>query len=77
MRALLSIALFLSGCTPYVSYMHLDETPLHNDGMAYDFICGGGEVQKGRFRGDLAACENVRGGTYFRAEGRILLGKIK
>ena len=63
--------LLLCGCTPYVSYMHLDETPLHNDGKAYDFICGGGEVQRWMVSGDLAACKDVRGGTMLKVDVRV------
>ena len=70
----LLILLLLSGCTPFVGYTHLSQPDVSNDG--YDLICGGVELQKGRFRGDAAICENLNyPGTYAKIEGRILLGK--
>jgi len=71
----LLILLLLSGCTPFVGYTHLSQPDVDDDG--FDLICGGVELQKGRFRGDLAICENLarKRGTYAKIEGRILLGK--
>ena len=71
----LAILLLLGGCSPYVGYTHLSQPNIDDDG--YDLICGGFEKDVGRFRGDLALCENMasRGGTYARVDGRIFLGK--
>ena len=71
----LLILLLLSGCTPFIGYEHLSQPNIDDDG--YDLICGGVELQKGRYRGDVAVCENLHiPGTYAKIEGRILLGKI-
>ena len=68
------ILLLLSGCTPFIGYEHLSQPNVADDG--YDLVCGGVELQKGRFRGDVALCENLNyRGTYAKIEGRILLGK--
>ena len=65
MKPLLIIAaLSLTGCV--ASYQHLDPTPFHNDGMAWDLVCGGLEydIQAFRLRGDV--CHNIakNGGQY-------------
>ena len=71
----LLLLLLLSGCTPFIGYEHLSQPNVSNDG--YDLICGGVELQKGRYRADAAICENLHiPGTYAKLEGRILLGKI-
>jgi len=71
----LLVLLLLSGCTPYVGYTHLSQPNVNDDG--FDFACGGLEMEKDNFRGDVALCENLAPyrGTYARIEGRILLGK--
>ena len=70
------ILLLLTGCTPFIGYEHLSQPNVKGDG--YDLICLGVEAERGRFRGDLAMCENIASnrGTYGKIEGRILLGKI-
>lgn len=76
LAALIASALVaVSGCAPYVGYTHVSQPNVRHDGI--DLICGGGEAEEGRFRGDIAVCQNVSsyGGTYFKIEGRILLGK--
>ena len=72
----LLLLLLLSGCTPFVGYEHLSQPNVSNDG--YDLICGGVELQKGRYRADAAICENLAGasGTYAKLEGRILIGEL-
>ena len=76
MRYLMFVLIYLlSGCTPFIGYEHLSQPNVKGDG--YDLICVGGEFERGRFRGDLAMCENIASnrGTYGKIEGRILLGK--
>ena len=68
----LLILLLLSGCAPYVEYMHLDATPLNNDGMAYDLVCGG-TVYGDSLTFDIAACKDIRAGTAFRATVRYTI----
>lgn len=59
MKGLIILSLsFLYGCAPYVSYTHLDSTPLHNDGLAWNLICGGIKTD-GVLTYRLAVCENV------------------
>ena len=67
--------LLLGGCAPYVGYTHLSQPNVRDDG--YDLVCGGVEIEKGRFRGDVAACENMasNGGTFAKVDARILFGK--
>ena len=69
--------LALSGCTPYVGYTHLSQPSVANDG--YDLICAGGEREKGMLRTDLAVCENVAssGGTFVKADVKILFSRMK
>jgi len=67
------ILLFLGGCTPFLGYEHLSQPNVEDDG--YDLVCGGVEVEKGMFRGDVAICENLsynQTDTYVKIEGRIL-----
>lgn len=72
----LLLLLLLSGCTPFIGYEHLSQPNVSNDG--YDLICGGVELQKGRYRADAAICENLawRQSTYAKLEGRILIGEL-
>ena len=69
--------LLLQACTPYVGYTHLSQPNVDDDG--YDLICGGGEHEKGMIRTDLALCENVAsgGGTFVRADVKILFSRMK
>ena len=66
------ILLSLSGCAPYVEYTHLDPTPFHNDDMAYDLVCVGGETED-RLSVDTAMCKNVRGGEMLKINVRYML----
>ena len=74
MRLLLS-TLFLGGCTTFIGYEHLSQPNINDDG--YDLLCWGIEINKGRYRGDVAVCENLNyPGTYAKIEGRILIGEL-
>ena len=68
--------LLLSGCV--ASYQHLDPTPFNNDGMAYDFLCGGLEydLKSVRLRGDL--CSNIasNGGDFFHGAVEYRFGRV-
>ena len=65
--------LFLCGCAPYVGYTHISDPRIANDG--YDLICGGTEQDISELNTDLAICQNVRGGTYIKAEFKVFLGE--
>ena len=71
------LPLLLSGCAPYVGYTHMSLPNIADDG--YDLVCAGVEMEKGRYRADVAACENTHTwgeiGTYGRMDVRVMLGK--
>jgi hypothetical protein len=54
---ILLAALFSSGCTPFVSYQHLSDPQVSDDG--YDMGCMGLKHYEGRFTAKASACHDV------------------
>ena len=67
------LLLLLTGCqiSPTVSYQHLSQPNVRDDG--YDLLCAGAITDKGGLEATAELCENAHNsGTYFKGTVRYV-----